>query len=58
MELPEEFEIDFDTIHKEWSEHLDYWLKGECKLEPICEFLVSRAISQMVKKMTEGNVDE
>lgn len=53
MELPEEFEIDFDTIHKDWSEHLDSWLKGECKLEPICEFLVSRAISQMVKKMAD-----
>lgn len=53
MELPEEFEIDFDAIHKEWSEHLDSWIKGECKLEPVGEFLVSRAISQMIKNMSD-----
>lgn len=49
----DDFTVDFDAIHKEWSEHLDSWLKGECKLEPMVEFLASRAISQMVKKMAD-----
>lgn len=53
--LPDEdaFDVDFDAIRKEWSEHLDSWFSGKCNLVPIHEFLASRAISQMVKNFAE-----